>query len=148
MLYSQEEVLHYFMVVASVAVWQETGCKHDDGVHSIAIVALRKERERYPPVVGLLWKQPSLWRYFLWFFLFASQAPFLSLSPFLLDTFGKSVISFCSHANSSPHSVSVNQKALFMEIAELDCFTEGFWLFPSAEESSGTEAFRSPLSAV
>lgn len=45
-LYSQEEVLHYFMVVASVAVRQEAGCKHDDGVHSIAIVALIKKEKK------------------------------------------------------------------------------------------------------
>lgn len=38
--YSQEKVLHYFMVVASVAVWQETGREYDDGVHSVTIVAL------------------------------------------------------------------------------------------------------------
>lgn len=148
------------MVVASVAVRQETGCKHDDGVHTVAIVALirkkknreRKERELYLPFAGLLWKQPSLCRSLisLLFFLFASQALSLSLSllPFLLDTLRKSVISFCSHANSSPHSVSLNQRALFMEIAELDCSTERFWLFSSAEESSGTEASRSPLSGV
>lgn len=46
---SQEEVLHYFMVVVSVAVGQKTGCKHDDGVDSVTIVALiktqGKERE-------------------------------------------------------------------------------------------------------
>lgn len=82
------------------------------------------------------------------FFLLASQAPSLDLMSFLLDTFRKSVISFCSGANSLPHSVSVNQKALFMEITELDCFTEGFWLFSGAEESSGTEAFRSLLSVA
>lgn len=149
------------MVVASVAVRQETGCKHDDGVHTVAIVALirkkknreRKERELYLPFAGLLWKQPSLCRSLIsLLFFFVRQSGSLSLSlsllPFLLDTLRKSVISFCSRANSSPHSVSLNQRALFMEIAELDCSTERFWLFSSAEESSGTEASRSPLSGV
>ena len=44
--YSQEEVLHYFMVVLAVAVWQETGSKHDDGIHSIGIVALIKKKHK------------------------------------------------------------------------------------------------------
>lgn len=48
--YSQEEVLHYFMVVSSVTVRQKTGCKHYDGVHSSAIVAWVKT-----------WKQKSIW---------------------------------------------------------------------------------------
>lgn len=37
-MYLQEEVLHYFMVVLSVTVGQETGGKHNDGIHSGAIV--------------------------------------------------------------------------------------------------------------
>lgn len=44
--YSQEEVLHYFMVLLSVAVWQKTSSKHDDGVHSVAIVALIKSTHK------------------------------------------------------------------------------------------------------
>lgn len=36
---SQEKVLHNFMVVLSITVWQETGSKHYDGIHSVAIVA-------------------------------------------------------------------------------------------------------------
>lgn len=40
--YSQEKIFHYFMVVLSVTVWQETGSKHYDGIHSVAIVALIK----------------------------------------------------------------------------------------------------------
>lgn len=40
--HSQKEVLHDLVVVLSVAVWQETGRKHDDGVHLVAIVTLIK----------------------------------------------------------------------------------------------------------
>lgn len=40
--HSQKEVLHDLVVVLSVAVWQETGRKHDDGVHVVAIVTLTK----------------------------------------------------------------------------------------------------------
>lgn len=38
MQYSQEEVLHYFMILLPVTVWQETGSKHYNGIHSVAIV--------------------------------------------------------------------------------------------------------------
>lgn len=31
-LHSQEEVFHHVVVIVAVAVWQEAGCKHDDGV--------------------------------------------------------------------------------------------------------------------
>lgn len=40
--HSQKEVFHDLVVVLSVAVWQETGRKHDDGVHVVAIVTLIK----------------------------------------------------------------------------------------------------------
>lgn len=31
-LHSQEEIFHHVVVIVAVAVWQEAGCKHDDGV--------------------------------------------------------------------------------------------------------------------
>ena len=39
---SQKEVLHDFMVIFTIAVWQEAGGKHYDGVNSVAIVTLTK----------------------------------------------------------------------------------------------------------
>lgn len=42
MEHSQKEVFHDLVVVLSVAVWQETGRKHDDGVRLVAIVTLIK----------------------------------------------------------------------------------------------------------
>lgn len=45
------------MVVASVAVWQETGRKHDDGIHAVAIVALtnfkKNSREKKENFISL-----------------------------------------------------------------------------------------------
>lgn len=131
------------MVVASVAVRQETGCKHDDGVHTVAIVTLiikkksreRKERELYLPFAGLLWKQPSLCRSLISLLFFVRQSGSLSLSlsllPFLLDTLRKSVISFCSRANSSPHSVSLNQSFLWkLQSSTVPLRGSGFSLQP------------------
>lgn len=130
------------MVVASVAVRQETGCKHDDGIHTVAIVTLiikkKTEREKKGNFIS---HSPGYYgnslhcvaHLFPCFFLFASQALFLSLSllPFLLDTLRKSVISFCSRANSSPHSVSLNQSFLWkLQSSTVPLRGSGFSLQP------------------
>lgn len=51
--HSQEKVLHHVVVIVTVAVWQEAGCKHDDGV-VLRVVAWERRHSH-----SQRWRRPA-----------------------------------------------------------------------------------------
>lgn len=126
------------MVVVSVAVGQKTGCKHDDGIHPVTIVALIKTQGKEGEIK---WPLSTIEGIIMnrFHYLIAPLFPlvlcnsFAHLSPsrpfpfrlFLLSTFRKSVISFFVLAPIHHHSRCHSIRGSFVEITKLGCFIEG-----------------------
>lgn len=155
------------MVVASVAVRQEAGRKHDDGVDAVAIVALirrkkkksgrgKKKKGTLSPVRWVIMETASivLLAYFLpFFFWFASHSLFLSPS---LSLFSRAVSSrhFQEECNFFLFSrqfiatlgVTQSEGPFYGNCRARLFHWRGWGFLPSAEEPSGGRGI--PLAIV
>lgn len=97
------------MVLLSVAVWQKTSSKHDDGVHSVAIVALIKSTHKNKS------SKSSSGEILDCSFIFCSiYLLSICLSAlFPLATFLINVISVYSQSHSLPDLVSLRQQVFY-----------------------------------
>lgn len=95
------------MVLLSVAVWQKTSSKHDDGVHSVAIVALIKSTHKNKSSKSSSGENLIALLFFV-LFIFCPSDRLFPLATFLIN-----VISVYSQSHSLPDLVSLRQQVFY-----------------------------------